>query len=189
VAGSSPTLFPWCASRFMSSPSCTLIHVIFGWLQVGEVIAAGQVKSPRRLHRHPHAMVSGIVRSELGQRLENNNTLYIPRPKLSFWPEIDGFGTFGPFFSNDGDDPRRLSEPEQKLPSQWRVPSFFSTLSNMGKQPAPQGTEWYPRRRGPGQEFVLHTGGCEREVEKWLERLFETAAATISRNRSHEHPR
>ena len=161
---------PW---RYKSLPA---LHVIFGWLQVQRVIKLAVSKAPASLQRHPHEKMSNIVQNELGRMRRNNNTLYLAASKLSFIPELDGFGAFGPFSPDNFHDLRRLSKPQQTHASLWRLPSFFETLSNMGeKQPSANGSWWCPRRRGPGQEFALDTTGREAEVERWLRELFHTA--------------
>jgi hypothetical protein len=160
------------------------IHAFFGWLQVGQVIHLATEKAPSELARHPHVVRSFIVRQELGRQVEDNNTLYVARSTLSFESNLPGAGLFSSLDINDFEDPRRLTCANQTC-SRWRLPSFFRKLSNMGSQPTPKDSWWYPQRRGPGQEFVLGASGCEDELKKWLTRVFMHAprakAAKISR--------
>jgi hypothetical protein len=157
-------------------------HIIFGWLQVDKMLCVGPKgdRVPPELVRHPHAIPSSIVRKELSRRSKDkqNNTIYIPREKLTF-STLPGSGLFeAPFNPQDSADRRVLSAPGQNKPSRWRLPSFFSSLSNMGEQPKPTGEWWKPMRKGPGQEFVLDVLGRETEVQTWLKKLFETARRT-----------
>jgi hypothetical protein len=150
------------------------VHVIFGWLQIARTIA---VKDgvPSGLDQHPHTLRSDSVRNELGNRREDNNTLYVAQDQLSFLPSRPGAGMFNRPFGQSLDDPRRLSKKDQRQCSLWSLPEFFCTLSNMGSQPAAKDGVWYPQRRGPGQEFVFNTAGQERQVGPWLQSLFAYA--------------
>lgn len=153
------------------------LHMIFGWLQVGQILRVGKDEVPAELRHHPHVVRSFIVRNELGARSEDNNTLYLARERLTFAPEIPGAGVFGRFDVTDFDDPRRWTHGTDTC-SRWRLPSFFARLSNMGEQPAPMNGSWYPQRRGPGQEFVLDATKCAAESADWLDRVFKHAAKT-----------
>jgi len=151
------------------------IHVIFAWLQVEKIIRLPEESVPAGLERHPHAIQSGIVRKELARLRSKNNTMYLPRKRLTFRQGM-GSGIFAaPFDIRNSQDPRRLSSPSHSKCSLWRLPPFFAGLSNMGKQPAPA-EFWEPQRKGFGQEFVLDTQGREIEIEKWLTNLFDTCS-------------
>jgi hypothetical protein len=148
------------------------VHAIFGWLQIERVLRVATDKFPPELARHPHAVPSELVRNELKAMRNDNNTLYVARSRLSFLPEVAGAGVFKKFDVAKIDDPRRLTYGDNGC-SQWRLPSFFCSLSNMGEQPAPLNGYWYPQRRGPGQEFVLSLEGREQEAEHWLTDIFK----------------
>jgi hypothetical protein len=165
----------WCYARKRE------LHMLFGWLQVGTVLTLSSDKPPKQLERHPHVLRSFIVRNELGARREDNNTLYVARERLSFAPDISGAGSFGPIDVEDFDDPRRLTYRDNSC-SLWRLPTFFYTLSNMGHQEDPRDGWWYPQRRGPGQEFVLNTDGCESEAQAWLLKVFKHAERVRAAN-------
>lgn len=151
--------------------SAPMLHLIFGWLQVGEIFHLPEdvEKLPDGLERHPHRIPSGRVNN-------NANTLYIARPRLTF-SELPGWGLFQAGFHLRGeDDARRLSRPNTTRPTEWRLPSFFKGLSNMGTQPEPCGRFWEPQRKGPGQEFVLPTSDRSLQLCNWLSELFSKAA-------------
>jgi Nucleotide modification associated domain 3 len=159
--------------------SAPKLHLIFGWLQVKKILRLSEDAVPNSLRQHPHAVPSFIVEEALRRRSKNkqNNTIYLPREKLTF-SELPGSGLFEAPFCPDGeDDPRRLSKPKQKQPTRWRLPSFFHGLSNMGKQPDPSGQFWEPQRKGRGQEFVWDVSGQNPAVQEWLKRLFQRANA------------
>jgi hypothetical protein len=155
------------------------LHVIFGWLQVDRILRLPGDDVPVSLKRHPHAIPSFIVEAELRRRSKDkrNNTIYLPREKLTFCDNLAGSGLFDAPFRLDEDDPRRLSAPSQAQPSLWRLPSFFHGLSNMGKQPSPSGEFWKPQRKGYGQEFVLDVPPQSSEIHEWLVRLFRKGIA------------
>jgi hypothetical protein len=156
------------AGRWHYVPRTPTVHVIFGWLQVGEILCLSNDKVPDSLTRHPHAVLSSIVRKE------GNNTIYLPRERLTF-SQLLGSGLFEAPFSSEEEDPRRISKRGQTSTTQWQLPSFFEGLSNMGEQPKSNGQFWEPRRTGYGQEFVLDVTGKESKAEKWLGLLFQRA--------------
>lgn len=149
-------------------------HVIFGWLQVGDVISV-ENGVPAQLRNHPHALRSEIVGKELGRSKVDNNTIYVGRGSLSFMPSLPGAGTFRKPFKLASGDPRQLSKSDQSQCSRWSLPAFFRSLSNMGNQCESIGDVWCPQRKGPGQEFVLNTSKYEKKVEAWLHHLFQCA--------------
>jgi Nucleotide modification associated domain 3 len=155
-------------------PYAPKLDIVFGWLQIGEIFKDIN-KLPQGLERHPHRIMSFRVKKEA------KNTIYIPSPKLTF-RELPGWGLFqAPFSQKEEHDPRCLSRPGGKLPTQWRLPSFFAGLSNMGKHsPAPTGQFWEPQRKGFGQEFVLGTDRNSLEIHKWLDRLFQKVSTPRS---------
>ncbi len=167
--------------RYVSSAA--KMHIIFGWLQVEEILRLPQDSVPAGLNLHPHAIPSSIVKKELQRRSANNqnNTIYLPRKKLSFSSDHPGSGVFESPFHYDGEDPRQLSKPKQSLPTQWRLPSFFQKLSNMGDQKSADGEFWEPQRKGYGQEFVLDGVRHNLKAQNWLDQLFRMVTADKSR--------
>lgn len=154
------------------------IQLIFGWLQVGDIIPLANGR-PAWAKDHPHCVPSQIVLKELRNQKENNNTLYAARPELSFCSK-PGAGVFQHFDTQNG-DPKRLTNPNSPA-SLWRLPGFFhrnglKLFSNIGANTvwARDGNSWLVQRRGPGQEFVLETKGREEETLEWLRILFATA--------------
>lgn len=153
------------------------IHLIFGWLQVDSIYNLPGDQVPEHLLAHPHALPSAIVRGELGRFKQKSNTLYLGRECLTFQKKIAGAGVFRNFDYEKSDDRRRLTKPGSKNASEWQLPSFCCSLSNMGLQKAAGSEWWEPQRRGYGQEFVLHTSGHEAAVTNWLEQIFTHAGS------------
>jgi hypothetical protein len=153
------------------------VQLIFGWLQVGEMISLAE-EYPEWAQMHPHCRPSAIVLAEIGKRKINNNTLYVARSELSFSSK-PGAGVFQQFDIR-ARGPRCLTR-EDSTASVWRLPDFFkraglTCLSNMGARTAwtAEGNSWIVQRKGPGQEFVLETNGREQESLDWLKALFAT---------------
>lgn len=131
-------------------------HVLWGWLEVADVLAATDVaRVPAWASYHPHVTAGARWR---------NNTLYVARPAAA--------GTFTRY-----DERLRLTRPGAPR-SQWRLPAWFAPRRGrapLGYHHAP----WRWRRRGGhvdlasvarGQEFVLDTAQYP-EATKWLRAL------------------
>ncbi|MDE2997491.1 MAG: hypothetical protein OXU79_00260 [Gemmatimonadota bacterium] len=147
-------------------------HVLFGWLQVFDVVPiVGTLKSARSerswLSRHPHV-----------NRHWDNNTVYVARETLSIkgLTSRRGAGLFG------GTGERlTLTPPRSAKRSEWRLPSWFfpkgrrPLLSYHHERKHWRGREpWvYFKTVGRGQEFVVDVGGIP-EANAWLRELFET---------------
>jgi hypothetical protein len=153
--------------------------VIFGWLQVGEVLQVGAKTdefSERYswLARHPH----------LNGERSGSNTIYVASPTLklpgqSRLGRLAGGGAFGRV-----SDARTLSAPDQTSRSLWRMPAFFApssdgrTLSYHG-DPARWKTaddEWIQLQSvAKGQEFVLdcRNRADTMKIQSWLGSVFQ----------------
>jgi hypothetical protein len=130
-------------------------HVIWGWLQVDEVI---QVDRPFRdmawVGNHPH----------IGRPPDPSNTLYRAKEQLSLPGQeslaLPGAGVFD-FYRPS----LQLTDPEASGPSVWRLPHWFSPngrASILSYHSSP--SRWQPindqvrlQAVGKGQEFVLNT--------------------------------
>jgi hypothetical protein len=142
------------------------IHVIWGWLQIGEVLPVHICKE--LIHDwaayHPHCH----------RGPERNNVLYVSSHRLSsgqiVFENTRGAGIFPNFSAN-----RQLTAPSAINPSLWELPAWF--FPNNGRRPltyhsdlrrwrtTENGTELRTARRG--QEFVLD---CDEypEALPWL---------------------
>lgn len=129
------------------------LHVIWGWLQVDEVIPVGGGSHPSWMNYHPH-MVPGTR--------GRNNTLYVARERLRLDGvdvDLPGAGTFNRF-----DDRLRLTKPGHNR-STWTLPSWFALeppRPPLGYHGDPQrwqadGKRVDLRSAARGQEFVLNT--------------------------------
>jgi hypothetical protein len=159
------------AGRWRFCASAADLHVIFGWLQVGEVVRvldARQAVSDRPwIKGHPH--VEGL------EGYSANNTIYaaLPRLTLSSGCELPGGGAFNRF-----DALRCLTAPGATR-SLWSLPSVLKPVE--GRPPLTYhgnlarwrslGDRVMLQTVGKGQEFVLD---CDHYpgVEEWLISLF-----------------
>jgi len=152
-------------------------HVIFGWLQVGEILRVGTKTdefSDRYpwLARHPH----------LNGERSGSNTIYVASPTLNLPGWLGQFAGGGPF--EYVYDARILSAPEQSSRSLWRIPAFFAPSSE-GSALSYHGdpTRWKAADEGwvqlqsvaKGQEFVLdcRNSAYTMQIHSWLESVFQ----------------
>ncbi len=143
-------------------------HIIWGYLQVDEVQEIEHEKDYETWKiEHPHYYY----------RNREQNTGYIAKQKLSFAPNLPGYGTFN--FKDD----LVLTKKNQKKRSVWRLPQYFhpsfgTTMSyhesiyNKSNKPI---WELYDdhcilNSVGRGQEFVIE--GNDQIIE-WAKQLFK----------------
>lgn len=149
------------------------LHVIWGWLQVDEVMKVGLDEAPGWMSYHPHLAPS---------RRLSSDTLYVARERLEIdGSELDlpGAGTFGAY-----SDQLRLTAPGQKR-SLWALPAWFAP-----KPPRPplgyhgaadrwevDGDQVFLHSVGRGQEFVLDTDWYP-EALPWLANLLRLSESS-----------
>jgi hypothetical protein len=144
------------------------LHVIYGWMQVGEMInladARGLTERLAPFADHPH----------LHGRTDPSNTLYLAAERLQL-PRLNyaGAGIF-----NKVSVARILTDVHQSKRSTWKLPEWFhpqhgATLSYHEASDRWQidGTECRLSSAARGQEFVLTTTNFEA-VEVWLRDIF-----------------
>ena len=163
-------------------PGARDIHVIFGWMEIGEILPIGSnLEKVRReapwLREHPH--LSG-TRSQ-------NNTIYLASEKLSPHFSDDPYrpgGSDFPCFS----ETRVLTSPTAKGRSKWQLPGWF--MPEKGRPALTYHSSpdrW--KTNGPGvmlqsaaigQEFVLD---CDfyPEAFSWVKGLFAADPAPANR--------
>lgn len=139
------------------TPKTPDLHIIYGYLQVGAVVM--DKAEIQQYDWHPHAGLDG-----------DNNTLYIPRKKLSWNENIQGCGVFS-------FDKRLVLTTEGMTSSCWQLPKLpaFSgedkpKISGSHKEPwriDPAHGEYY-RAMDIGQEFVIEERPA---VEEWAKSL------------------
>ncbi len=131
--------------------------MIWGWLQIDEVLTIGNEVSADIKSKYPWAMCHPhFSHPQRGEK----NTVYIAREKLSLNGDTDlpGAGVFT-HFSED----LQLTDPEQKRRSVWKLPKWF--YPDNGKKPLTyhDNMDRWEKKNGCaqlqsahiGQEFVL----------------------------------
>lgn len=140
--------------RWQWQPGAPRRHVLWGWMQIGEIRRVDQCSSSDYswAQYHPHFRYAA----------NNSNTLYIAAEKLNLpeAPELPGAGVFSHF-----SPALTLTAADARTPSQWRLPDWcyprgeqfpFTYHHNPGRwQRAQTGTRLQAVARG--QEFVLDT--------------------------------
>ncbi|MCZ4280852.1 hypothetical protein O4H49_08700 [Kiloniella laminariae] len=177
-AGDLFLFFGWFRSvdaEFRPLPNSPDLHVIFGWLQVGQLHSlTGNPETSNFADPvykdHPH------FHGEFGL----NNTLYLARDSLDFFSQR-GSGTTdlpgGGLFNNI--HPRRILTRPGGTRSRWQLPGWFAhptpALSYHMKPEKwqPDGENWHLTSAPKGQEFVINTQGRHTAAKRWLKKLFE----------------
>ncbi len=145
------------------------VHVLWGWLQVEEIVSVDScdLNEYRWATYHPH----------FHRKPEKNNTLYVGRKVLNLpygsTTPRDGAGVFERF------SPKlQLTSPSGSNPSLWSLPNWI--YPDVGKQPMSYHGDMARWRKngqttlletvGRGQEFVLN---CEHypEAIQWANEL------------------
>lgn len=148
------------------------LHVIYGWLQVGEVIRLsngnGKTESLAPFADHPH--MSGRDRP--------SNTLYLASDRIHLPRTIRNGGGIFTHVSRS----RILTEANQSKRSNWRLPRWFhprqgAVLSYHEQRArwALAGNECTLSSASRGQEFVIAPPNREAAVS-WLGSIFSAEA-------------
>jgi hypothetical protein len=152
--------------RWRFVPGAPNIHSLFGWLQIGDVIAASDrvaVQSRPSLHDHPHVVFA--------DQMSANNTLYLGAEKL-FDGKAEGAGTF------DRWTPRLQLTAEGSSRSIWRLPAWMHPTAGqcaMTYHTSParwqlEGDACLLQSVAKGQEFVINVGDSQ-VAQNWLSEL------------------
>ncbi len=162
--------------RYRYVRSAPNLHVIFGWLQISQILRVPTSRVPRwaEYHHHFHAP------STSGNWADN--TVYVSRPRLALngvETQISGGGAFVRY-----NDQLRLTRPNQPHRTLWQLPSWFyptngrSPLSRHGNM-----NRWKSERPYTildsvdlGQEFVFDTQEYPEAIP-WVQQLMTHAAA------------
>ncbi|MBY0550597.1 MAG: hypothetical protein K2W95_25180 [Candidatus Obscuribacterales bacterium] len=143
------------------------VHVIYGWMQVSEVIQVNSKDARLKpFKNHPH----------LHNRDCDSNTIYLSGRKLAIASiKADAAGMFSLLHAG-----RVLTDRAQSKRSVWRLPRWFHQDSGTTLSYHEQPHRWCAsgsnhctlQSVARGQEFVL-TAGDPSLAEKWLAELFD----------------
>lgn len=126
------------------------LHAIYGYMQIGEIIT--EKSEIENYSWHPHS------RSDYNN-FKSNNTLYIPAERLSFAPDLPGYGTFD-------FDKKFILTAENKTRSTWTYQPF---LTKCKRENNAKECDKYIQYKGIWQELVLDESP---ELMDWLKTLF-----------------
>lgn len=131
------------------------VHMIFGWLQIDQVLCTHETPIPEWLRYHPHSMQQRIPRP--------SNCIYIGREYASWNDKIKGYGIFPK--ANDS----LILTKKGMSRSKWELPESFKGIS-LKYHNSSSWKDGYFQSAYRGQEFVF---GEERIVEDWACNLIE----------------
>ena len=138
------------------------IHMIFGWLQIEEVIYTHERPVPEWLEYHPHALQRRLNRL--------SNCIYTGRERLSWNSGMKGYGIF-----SKASDTLILTKRGYSR-SKWNLPEDFKDISITYHK----NTSWkedYFQSAYRGQEFVFEE---HKAVELWAREIVENNQDFIS---------
>ena len=152
--------------RWRFVPGSRPRHILWGWLQIGEIINidTADLSNRKWLHYHPH----------LHGETDANNTLYLARKSLNLdgMEGVDGSGTFARF-----NPLLQLTKPGSGKPTCWQLPDWFypgerSPLSYHAKPERWQLQDGFCELQcaARGQEFVLNAD-VYPEWRTWFSKL------------------
>lgn len=141
------------------------VHVIYGWMQVGEVVAVNEGgERLKPFARHPH----------LHRRPDPSNTLYLADDRL----DLEGVNCSGAGLFSLYNRCRLLTDHTQHRRSVWNLPSWFHYEGGTAFSYHDQKERWARTETGcrlqsvaRGQEFVLRAGDLDA-AQEWLRHLF-----------------
>lgn len=151
------------------------LHIIFGWLEVGDVLPivqdrSGCLKRYPWIADHPHV-------SDPKQYNDPRNTLYIAAQRSRLTQRRGpGGGRFEKFhehlvLTRPGSSRSTWSLPGWFMPTDHRVPLSYHRNTALWKR---AGNKVTLKSVAKGQEFVLHANSYPTvKVNNWLERMFE----------------
>ncbi len=139
------------------SKSAQDLQVIFGYLQIGEIIEVNEKSvSDPRIKNHCHVLNEHI-------RKLPNNTIYLARENLSWNKDLPGAGVFD--FAE-----KRVLTMEGCSRSRWKLPDSLRNVKISRHSQASWREEGYFQSAPIGQEFVIK--GCDFAKE-WAKGLFD----------------
>lgn len=154
--------------------SAKIIHVIFGWLQIGKVIQVENLDEVQLkwARYHPH----------FARKMKANNTLYIASNRLNIPVSqklnLNGGGTFTRFLPE-----LQLTAPDSKGCSLWKLPKWFFPSKRKSSLSFHNNEEVWEKRKdcvylqtvGRGQEFILDCQEYPKAL-KWISNLITKSA-------------
>lgn len=159
--------------RYRYVPGAPDLHVLWGWLQVGAMLAVDTDPIPAWAAYHPHATRTEARRS---------NTIYVAAERLTAGGAVPGMAGAGVF--DRYDDRLRLTAAGRSR-SIWSLPGWFDPST--GRTPlgyhgdlqrwTRDGDRVLLQTVGRGQEFVLDTADYP-EAPAWIREVMAQGGAS-----------
>lgn len=130
-------------------------HVIYGYLEVGEILFVKDLNPSNWMKYHPH-----VAR---GSNARYNDYVYVAKERLSINPSLKGYGTL--IYS----DRVKLTK-EGHSRSHWNLPIFFKD-TNISYHSEKSWKEEYFQSAAKGQEFVVDS---TEKIREWVQELIES---------------
>lgn len=127
------------------------LHIIYGYMQVGEMLCPKTQEIPAWLKSHPHASPK--------YNKEDKNVIFIASERLSIIPQMPGAGVFN---FNDN----RVLTKDGYSRSRWNLPDFFKDINITGCNGWKD--EGYFQSGGRGQEFIWT---ATDEALRWVKQI------------------
>lgn len=128
------------------------LHIIYGYMQIGEIIDDPKSDVPDWLKEHPHVS---------DKKNRKNNAIYLPTDKLSFIPSFNGCGLLN--YRKD-----RVLTKDGMSKGKWDLPEFFKDVA-ISYHPHPW-KDGYFKSADKGQEFVLD---ATPEIIDWAKQIIK----------------
>ena len=128
-------------------------HVIFGYLQIGQIFNANTPNLPDWLEDHPHISTGA----------KENDSVYVAAKRLSWNNRLSGSGTFR--FHNS-----LILTKNGQPKSRWDLPLFFRQ-ANISYHTQSSWKAEYFQSTARGQEFVIEDN---EKVQQWAMKLIDT---------------
>jgi len=155
--------------RWASDPG---FHALFGYLQIGAVIAAGPATTlPAWLADHPHAHPI--------RRARSTNTIYVAADGLADAAELPGAATFG------FDESLVLTRPGAAR-SRWRLDRTLFGDARISYHDARAWRADYFQSCARGQEYVID---ADDRIIGWAHALIRDASSRAARSRADRRAR
>ena len=163
------------AGRWRYAPDAPNLHVLFGWLEVAEVLSI-VTQREEALVRHPWAASHPHVAKPEWYN-DERNTLYIAKTRSNYAAgNVAGGGRFPAM------RPTLQLTKSGHSRSVWSLPSWFSPEGRTPLSYHPKATNWKDedgsvtlRSAAKGQEFVID-GDAYPQLESWAGNLIRESA-------------
>jgi hypothetical protein len=158
--------FGWFNKTYMDNEKLKFckgngFHMIYGWLEIDEMIYTNKMAVPNWLKYHPHMNAN--------KKDDQKNCIYVASQKLSMTDNITGYGVFDKF------DESLVLTKEGMSRSKWNLPDFFRNTS-ITYHSESSWKDNYFQSAFRGQEFVCQENS---EITEWAEGIIKQNGTSL----------